>query len=158
VIVDQETMLERRAEEYGLDLLGEAFLFSDELDGSEPWRPMMVTHYFGRLRSRVGLDHLTFQSLRRFMDTYGQDLGFSPAQVALRAGHNPAVAGSFYTGTLPKPTASWPMPSPSWCRSQKCWIDVGFQAEPAGTPVPRLSVSPAQALRPRQDSNLRPSH
>ncbi len=100
VITDQVEMMERRAHDFSLQLAANAFLFSDKLDGHQPWRPMMVTRYFGRLRSRVELDHLTFQSLRRFMDTYGQDLGFSPAQVALRAGHNPAVAGTFYTGNV----------------------------------------------------------
>ena len=34
------------------------------------------------------------------METYGQDLGFSLAQVALRAGHNPSVAGRYYTGRV----------------------------------------------------------
>ena len=58
--------------------------------------------FFRRLRQRVGLDHLSFHSLRRFMDTYGQDLGFSAAQVALRAGHDPAVAAKHYTGKVPE--------------------------------------------------------
>ncbi len=30
--------------------------------------------------------------------TYGQDLGFSPVQVAMRAGHDPSVAAKHYTG------------------------------------------------------------
>jgi integrase len=45
-------------------------------------------------------EHLTFHSLRRFMDTYGQELGFSLAQVAVRAGHDPAVASRHYTGRV----------------------------------------------------------
>ena len=78
----------------------DAFLFSDSADGGEPWRPGAVTLYFGRLRSRAGLDHLNFHSLRKFMETYGQDLGFSAAQVALRAGHDPSVASRYYTGKV----------------------------------------------------------
>lgn len=31
------------------------------------------------------------------MDTYGQELGFLLAQVAMRAGHDPAVASKHYT-------------------------------------------------------------
>jgi hypothetical protein len=46
------------------------------------------------------MPHLEFKSLRSFMDTYGQELGFSAAQVALRAGHDPAVAARFYTGRV----------------------------------------------------------
>ena len=34
------------------------------------------------------------------MDTYGQELGFSLAQVAMRAGHDPAVASKHYTGRV----------------------------------------------------------
>lgn len=100
VVAEQVAMMERRTIGLQIELRPDAFLFSDVLDGSEPVRPMVVTRYFARLRSRLGLDHLTFQSLRRFMDTYGQDLGFSPAQVALRAGHDPSVASRFYTGNV----------------------------------------------------------
>lgn len=100
VVSDQLAMMEIRTAGLTVELVADCFLFSDALDGSEPWRPMMVTRYFGRLRSRLGLDHLSLKSLRRFMDTYGQDLGFAPAQVALRAGHDPAVVGRFYTGNV----------------------------------------------------------
>ena len=47
-----------------------------------------MTQYFGRLRARVGLEHLNFHGLRKFMETYGQNLGFSPVQVAMRAGRS----------------------------------------------------------------------
>jgi hypothetical protein len=49
----------------------------DALDGSVPWRPDSITQYFARLRSRVKLDHLDFHYLRKFMETYGQNLGYS---------------------------------------------------------------------------------
>jgi hypothetical protein len=68
----------RRAEAAGTELLAVAFASSDTIDGSEPWRPGAVTMYFGRLRSQSGLEHLNFHSLRKFMETHGQDLGFSP--------------------------------------------------------------------------------
>ena len=100
VVADQLEMMERRTAGLSVELMADCFVFSDSLDGSTPWRPMMVTRYVGRLRSRLDLDHLSFKSLRRFMDTYGQDLGFAPAQVALRAGHDPAVAARFYTGNV----------------------------------------------------------
>jgi hypothetical protein len=41
-----------------------------------------------------------FHSLGKFMETYGQDLGFSPVQVAMHAGHDPSVAAKHYTGAL----------------------------------------------------------
>lgn len=34
------------------------------------------------------------------MDTYGQELGFSLAQVSIRTGHDPAVASKHYTGRV----------------------------------------------------------
>jgi len=34
------------------------------------------------------------------MDTYGQELGLSLAQVSMRAGHDPAVASKHYTGRV----------------------------------------------------------
>ncbi len=34
------------------------------------------------------------------METYAQDLGFAPSQVALRAGHDPSVMGRHYTGRI----------------------------------------------------------
>lgn len=40
------------------------------------------------------------KSLRAFMDTYGQELGFTLTQVAMRAGHDPAVAARHYTGKV----------------------------------------------------------
>ncbi len=53
-----------------------------------------------RLRDRNDLGHVTVKSLRAFMDTYGQELGFTLSQVAMRAGHDPAVASRHYTGKV----------------------------------------------------------
>ena len=90
-----------RAADCGTEVDPDAFVFSDAIDGRVPWKPDAVTQDFGRLRSRAGVrDEIKFKHLRKFMETYGQDLGFSLAQVALRAGHDPAVAGRFYTGRV----------------------------------------------------------
>lgn len=91
---------EERASEAGVRLVDDPYLLTTTLDGGEPWDPDTISQYFGRLRARVGLDHLEFKGLRRFMDTYGQELGFSLAQVAMRAGHDPAVASKHYTGRV----------------------------------------------------------
>jgi integrase len=100
VLQDQLTMLEARAELCGVPLVDDPFVFSDAADGSEPWQPNALTRYFARVRGRVGLEHLDFHGLRKFMETYAQDLGFSPAQVALRAGHDPSVMSRHYTGRI----------------------------------------------------------
>ena len=52
------------------------------------------------MRKRVGLDHLDFHDLRKFMETYGQEMGYSVTQVAMRAGHDPAIAAKHYSGRV----------------------------------------------------------
>jgi integrase len=96
----QLTMLEERAASAEVTLADDPYLFSDEADGSGPWKPDSLTQFFVRVRERVGLDHLVFHSLRKFMETYAQDLGFAPAAVAMRAGHDPSVMAKHYTGRI----------------------------------------------------------
>ncbi len=84
----------------GATLVADPYLFSCSPTGDDPWDPDTITQYFGRLRDRLGLDHVEFKGLRRFMDTYGQELGFSLAQVSIRSGHDPAVASKHYTGRV----------------------------------------------------------
>ena len=92
--------VEERARLVGVELVDDPFVFTDAADGSVPWKPTLITRNFQRLRARVGLDHLDFHDLRKFMETYGQEAGYSVAQVALRAGHNPAVAAKHYSGRV----------------------------------------------------------
>ena len=89
-----------RAAEARTTLVDDPYIFTISVRGEKPWDPDTISQYFARLRKRAGLDHLEFKGLRRFMDTYGQELGFSMAQVAMRAGHDPAVAGRHYTGRV----------------------------------------------------------
>ncbi len=97
---DQLTFLEERSAEAEVPLVDDPYLFTDTVDGSAPWKPDSITQYFTRLRNRVGLEHLTFHDLRKFMETYAQDLGFAPATVAMRAGHDPSVMSKHYTGRV----------------------------------------------------------
>jgi integrase len=94
----QLTMMRERADLAGVELRPDAFLFSDAIDGSEPWKPDALTRYFTRLRARVDLEHLSFHSLRKFMETYAQQLGYAPSQVAMRAGHDRDCPGNGVTG------------------------------------------------------------
>jgi len=83
MLAAQVEMLSARAAAAGIALDGDAYLFSDAADGTVPWKPGVLTRNFARLRERVGLEHLDFHYLRKFMETYGQDMGFSPAAVAM---------------------------------------------------------------------------
>lgn len=100
VLRTQHEFMRARAASVGCEVADDAFLFSDSIDGCDAWRPGAITLYFGRIRKRAGLPHLNFHSLRKFMETYGQELGFSAAQVAMRAGHDPSVAAKHYTGKV----------------------------------------------------------
>jgi integrase len=92
--------LEARAALVRVKLVDDPFVFTDSPDGSVPWKPDTISQYFGRMRKRVGLDHLDFHDLRKFMETYAQEMGFSVAQAAMRAGHDPSVAAKHYTGRV----------------------------------------------------------
>jgi integrase len=97
---DQLTFLEERSAEAEVPLVDDPYLFTDEVDGSAPWKPDSITQFFTRLRDRVGLEHLTFPDLRTFMETHAQDLGFAPATAAMRVGHDPSVMSEHYTGRV----------------------------------------------------------
>jgi len=100
IISRQIDSMVHRSADLGTDLVPDFFLFSDAADGSIPWKPDSVTQYFVRLRERCDLKQFDLHSLRKFMETYGQDQGFSGAQVAMRAGHDPSVAARHYTGNV----------------------------------------------------------
>lgn len=52
-------------------------------------KPDAVSRCFARLRKRIGLDRLDFHYLRKFMETYGQEMGYSVSQVALELQQDP---------------------------------------------------------------------
>ena len=83
-----------------VDLVDDPYVFTDEPDGSIPWKPGTISQYFGRLRTRAGLDTVQFHHLRKFMETYGQEMGYSITQVAMRAGHDPSIAAKHYSGRV----------------------------------------------------------
>lgn len=100
ILQAQLAMMRDRATAAGTVLVDDPYVFSDAFDGSVPWRPDSVSHQFARFRAQAGLDHLGLHSLRKFMETYGQEMGYSMTQVALRAGHNPLVAARYYSGKV----------------------------------------------------------
>ncbi|MFT3854989.1 MAG: site-specific integrase [Ilumatobacteraceae bacterium] len=96
----QVELLEQRAALARTTLDADAYVFTDDVRGLVPWKPDALSQYFGRLRDRAGLSHLDFHDLRRFMETYGQEMGYSVSQVAMRAGHDPSVAARHYSGRV----------------------------------------------------------
>jgi integrase len=103
----QLTMIEDRAREAGVRLVADPYLFSDAADAATPWKPDSVSQYFGRLCVRAGVEHLTLHSLRKFMETYGQEMGYSITQVALQATTHRSLPATT-AARWPKAIAPWP--------------------------------------------------
>jgi integrase len=76
-----------RALAVGVSLGADAFVFSEEPDGSAPWRPDVCTNWFGRLRSELGLDHVRLHDVRHFVATALGDAGTNIATISARLGH-----------------------------------------------------------------------
>jgi integrase len=86
-----ERMVER-AERFGTELVPNAFIWSQEPDGSTPWRPNRVTEVFRSTRHRLGLDRVDFHHLRHFAATTLAGAGIDVRTIAGRLGHaDPAV-------------------------------------------------------------------
>ncbi len=100
ILEAQLAEVDARAAVVRVDLVDDPYVFTDSADGSEPWKPDTISQYFGRMRKRVGLDHLDFHDLRKFMETYGQEMGYSITQVAMRAGRDPSIAAKHYSGRV----------------------------------------------------------
>lgn len=78
-----------------------AYIWSQELDSSVPFRPDRVTHAFKALRGRLGLQHLTLHSLRHFAATTMAGSGVGVRTIAGRLGHaNPNVTLRTYAHFL----------------------------------------------------------
>lgn len=78
---------EQRAEAAGQGLGAAAYVFSQELDSSLPYRPNRVTATFQTIRRRAGLEHLSFHSLRHFSATALAGRGIGVRTIAGRLGH-----------------------------------------------------------------------
>lgn len=87
VLLTHRAACERRADASGGSLADEAFVLSDRADGLAPWRPNRLTQAFGRLRVRLGLDHVRLHDLRHFQATELIAAGVDVRTVAGRLGH-----------------------------------------------------------------------
>lgn len=68
VLRRQRSRADERAQLAGLQLGPASYVWSQDLDGSTPYRPDRVTAAFVGLRNRLGLRHLTFHELRHTSD------------------------------------------------------------------------------------------
>jgi len=68
-----------------------AFGFSQEIDGSTPWRPDSTTRAFARLCRRAGLEGVRLHDLRHYVATRLLASGVDVRTVAGRLGHRDAA-------------------------------------------------------------------
>ena len=97
----QRVRVEARAIAAGVDLAPSAYVWSQELDASTPYRPDRVTGSFIAVRNRLGLDHVTLQACRHFAATSLAGSGIGIRTIAGRLGHaNPSVTLKTYAHFL----------------------------------------------------------
>ncbi len=101
VLRRQHERASARARVAGAAIDGATYVWSQEVDGSAPYRPDRVTGAFRNLRDRVGLRHLTFHGLRHFSATALAGRGVGVRTIAGRLGHaNPNVTLRTYAHFL----------------------------------------------------------
>ena len=103
VVADHLGWMRTRADGAAVKLIANPYLFSDALDGSEPWRPSYVSRWFAALRERAGdrvRHEVHFHCLRHFHSTHALDLGYPITAVAGRNGHDPSVLLKVYAHHL----------------------------------------------------------
>jgi hypothetical protein len=82
-------------------LSAEAYVWSQTLDASEPYRPDRVTGIFRNLTDRLDMPHITFHTLRHFAATTLAGTGVSVRTIAGRLGHtNPNLTLRTYAHFL----------------------------------------------------------
>lgn len=101
VLRHQHGRATERALAVGVSFDADSYVWSQEVDGSEPYRPDRVTGAFCGLRNRAGLRHLTFHGLRHFSATALAGRGVGVRTIAGRLGHaNPNVTLRTYAHFL----------------------------------------------------------
>jgi integrase len=84
----------------GVPLADDALLFADP--EGRPWRPDVCTNRFGRLRARLGLNHVRLHDLRHFVASVLIDGGIPISTVSNRLGHSQmSTTLNLYTHALP---------------------------------------------------------
>lgn len=88
----------------GIALPDRAFVFSDTVDGSQPWVPRTTAKWFRRACEAAGVEEGTrVHDLRHLMATHLVDEGLPLPAVSARMGHSsPAITLDVYSGRVPR--------------------------------------------------------
>jgi integrase len=88
VLMEHRTSCEAAAAKTaGVELAGDAFVFSLRPDGATPWKPEWVTKHFIAAHRAAGLPHFRLHDLRHFMATQMLAAGVPIATVSQRLSH-----------------------------------------------------------------------
>ncbi|MGH9019275.1 MAG: site-specific integrase [Acidimicrobiales bacterium] len=92
---------EERAQAADVALSADAYVWSQTLDASAPYRPDRVTGIFRNLTDRLDMPHVTFHTLRHFAATTLAGTGVAVRTIAGRLGHaNPNLTLRTYAHFL----------------------------------------------------------
>ena len=95
-------VVEQRMALGGMTVAPEAFVFSADLPGREPWHPVRISHAFDALRKRLGVD-CRLHDLRHWNVSVLLDQGEAITVASARAGHShAATTGRIYAHRMPK--------------------------------------------------------
>lgn len=75
----------------GVVLGGDGFVFSDDPDGAQPWRPDRASHNWDRVRAKTGLAGVRLHDLRHVQATMLLHAGVPVSNVSKRIGHRDAA-------------------------------------------------------------------
>lgn len=96
-ISDHIAFIQGRAQRFSrAGLVRDAFLFSEDPRGAQPWRPDHVSHKFGKLTKKLGMPY-TLHSLRHFHITELLTKGMDVETVAGRVGDDPRTIYKTYS-------------------------------------------------------------
>ena len=91
LLADHGKQMRSNAAACRLALTDNAFVFSNEVDGSEPWYPDSVSRSFRRLCELEGLQGVRLHDLRHFVASQLLSAGVDVRTVAGRLGHRNAA-------------------------------------------------------------------
>jgi integrase len=94
----QRAIAADRAQQVGMKIAANAYVFSREPNCLVPWTPGNVTNQFQAIRDALGYDNMRLHDLRHFAATRMMTAGIPVRTVSGRLGHaNPATTLSVYT-------------------------------------------------------------
>jgi integrase len=101
VLAHHRAKADEWAQQAGVKVMPDGYVFSHAVDGSKPFRPDNVTGFFTRVRDSLGLPEVRLHDLRHFTATELIGAGVDVRTVAGRLGHSdPSVTLRVYSHAL----------------------------------------------------------